>query len=109
VINARVLDKETKSSGQKESISMYMLFGGMGGQAFCYTFLLYLLFVSRWVRPEWESQDTSLFFPLPETVVRHSILCHSFLAGGPTLFELFTADFFHVSSIITIILSKAER
>ena len=23
----------------------------MGGQAFCYTFLLYLLFVSRWVRP----------------------------------------------------------
>jgi hypothetical protein len=34
------LDKETKSSGQKESISMHMLFGGMGGQAFCYTFLL---------------------------------------------------------------------
>lgn len=49
------------------------------------------------------------FFPLPETVVRHSILCHSFLAGGLTLSELFTADFFHVSSIITIILSKAER
>jgi hypothetical protein len=88
---------------------MYMLFGGMGGQAFCYTFLLYLLFVSRWVRPEWESPDTSLFFPLPETVVRHLILYHSFLAGGLTLSELFTADFFHVSSIITIILSKAER
>ena len=32
-----------------------------------------------------------------------------FLAGGLTLSELFTADFFHVSSIITIILSKAER
>ena len=88
---------------------MHMLFGGMGGQAFCYTFLL-LSFVcfemgpARVGIPRHES-----LFSLPETVVRHSILCHSFLAGGLTLSELFTADFFHVSSIITIILSKAER
>lgn len=51
------------------------------------------------------------FSLLPGTVVSHSVLCHSFLADGPTdpLRAFYGRFAFHVSSIITIILSKAER
>jgi len=84
---------------------MYMLFG-LGGQVFCYTFF-YFVFemeldqagIPRRTRP-FNTGNGSGDLDSGVTL---------FLLRGGSSSSFITAEFFHVSSIITIILSKVER
>jgi len=84
---------------------MYMLFG-LGGQVFCYTFF-YFVFemeldqagIPRRTRP-FNTGNGSGDLDSGVTL---------FLLRAGSSSSFITAEFFHVSSIITIILSKVER
>jgi hypothetical protein len=100
VIMQRVLDKETKSLGQKEHLHVHVV-RRTGWAGFLLHHFLSLVFE---MGPASGNSQTSLFV-ITGNGSSHSILCHSFSCGGGGPFELLTADFFHVSSIITTILS----
>lgn len=90
--------------GKEKSISMYMLFG-LGWQVLL-PFVLPFLFFEMGPRLQWGSQRR---VSCDRERSRNSSLCHS-LVPARTL-KLLTAEylFFHVLSIITIILSRVER
>jgi hypothetical protein len=106
VNDARVLDKEKRNPrcGRKRAFQMYMLIGGMGGQAFLLHLVVFIFCCLEMGLANVEISRRVLYSP-PGTVVRRLDSVSLFSCGGTDPFELLRPIFFTYPSIITIILS----
>ena len=109
--DARVLDKEKRNPrcGRKRAFQMYMLIGGMGGQAFLLHLVVFIFCCLEMGPANVEISRRVLYSP-PGTVMKTArFLCHSFLAMGRTLFELLRPIFSRIRVLLPLFLVRTER